>query len=121
MSAFIQFKDVKKTYKVGDIEIHASNGVNFEVSLPLKNNNLNSNNLYAYYIDDNGNIEEHKVKVDDFMAQFETTHFSTYIIGGNAIKNPATSDSFVKLLIAFLISLFGFITTFIYVKKIDKQ
>ena len=29
MSAFIQFKDVKKTYKVGDIEIHASNGVNF--------------------------------------------------------------------------------------------
>ena len=30
MSAFIQFKDVKKTYKVGDVEIHASNGVNFE-------------------------------------------------------------------------------------------
>lgn len=32
MSAFIQFKDVKKTYKVGDVEIHASNGVNFEVN-----------------------------------------------------------------------------------------
>ena len=32
MSAFIQFKDVKKTYKVGDIEIYASNGVNFEVN-----------------------------------------------------------------------------------------
>ena len=32
MSAFIQFKDVKKTYKVGDIEIHASNSVNFEVN-----------------------------------------------------------------------------------------
>ena len=32
MSAFIQFKDVKKTYKVGDIEIHASNGVYFEVN-----------------------------------------------------------------------------------------
>ena len=30
MDSFIQFKDVKKTYKVGDIEIHASNGVNFE-------------------------------------------------------------------------------------------
>ena len=26
MSAFIQFKDVKKTYKVGDVEIHASKG-----------------------------------------------------------------------------------------------
>ena len=32
MSAFIQFKDVKKTYKVGDVEIRASNGVNFEVN-----------------------------------------------------------------------------------------
>ena len=32
MSAFIQFKDVKKTYKVGDVEIHASKGVNFEVN-----------------------------------------------------------------------------------------
>ena len=32
MSAFIQFKDVKKTYKVGDVEIHASNGVNFDVN-----------------------------------------------------------------------------------------
>lgn len=32
MDSFIQFKDVKKTYKVGDIEIYASNGVNFEVN-----------------------------------------------------------------------------------------
>ena len=32
MDSFIQFKDVKKTYKVGDIEIHASNGVKFEVN-----------------------------------------------------------------------------------------
>lgn len=32
MDSFIQFKDVKKTYKVGDIEIHASNVVNFEVN-----------------------------------------------------------------------------------------
>lgn len=32
MDSFIQFKDVKKTYKVGDIEIHASNGVSFEVN-----------------------------------------------------------------------------------------
>ena len=32
MDSFIQFKDFKKTYKVGDIESHASNGVNFEVN-----------------------------------------------------------------------------------------
>lgn len=32
MAGFISFKNVKKTYKVGDIEINASNGVDFEVS-----------------------------------------------------------------------------------------
>lgn len=32
MSGFITFKDVKKVYKVGDIEIKASDGVNFEIN-----------------------------------------------------------------------------------------
>ncbi len=32
MDSFIAFKDVRKTYKVGDVEIHASNGVDFEVN-----------------------------------------------------------------------------------------
>lgn len=31
MGSFISFKDVKKTYKIGDIEIHASDGVDFEI------------------------------------------------------------------------------------------
>lgn len=31
MNCFITFEDVKKIYKVGDVEIPASNGVNFEV------------------------------------------------------------------------------------------
>ena len=92
----------------------------FKVYIPL-NDSLKNLNLKAYYIKDNGEIEQHDVTVEGNYLVFETNHFSTYIIGGNAIKNPATSDSFVKLLIAFLISLFGFITTFIYVKKIDKQ
>lgn len=111
------------------------NGVNFEVSLPLKNSNLNSNNLYAYYIDDNGKIEEHKVKVDDFMAQFETTHFSTYIISekidSNVIKdasddikqlvsNPKTYDQGIKnYVIIGIISLIGLIAIFIVRKKIN--
>ena len=47
MSAFIQFKDVKKTYKVGDIEIHASNGVNFEV-----NKGDNRGSVYLYCLED---------------------------------------------------------------------
>ena len=32
MASFITFKNVKKTYKVGDVEINASNGVDFEVN-----------------------------------------------------------------------------------------
>ena len=51
-------------------------------------------------------IQHGDVIVEGNYLVFETNHFSTYIIGGNAIKNPATSDSFVKLSIAFLISLF---------------
>ena len=31
MSKFIEFLDIKKTYKVGDIEIHAVNGVTFDI------------------------------------------------------------------------------------------
>ena len=32
MKSFITFKNVKKTYKVGDVEINASDGVDFEVN-----------------------------------------------------------------------------------------
>lgn len=31
MSSFISFKDVKKTYKMGEVEIHALNGVTFDI------------------------------------------------------------------------------------------
>lgn len=31
MSSFLTFKNVRKTYKIGDIEIHASDGVDFEI------------------------------------------------------------------------------------------
>ncbi len=32
MGAFIEFEDVRKTYRVGDVDIHAVNGVNFTIS-----------------------------------------------------------------------------------------
>lgn len=32
MNPFISFKDVKKTYKMGEIEIHALNGVSFDIN-----------------------------------------------------------------------------------------
>jgi putative ABC transport system ATP-binding protein len=31
MGAFIEFQDVRKTYRVGDVDIHAVNGVNFSI------------------------------------------------------------------------------------------
>ena len=31
MSAYVEFKNVKKTYKTGEVEIHALNDVNFEI------------------------------------------------------------------------------------------
>ena len=31
MSAFIELKDVKKTYKMGEVEINALDGVDFEI------------------------------------------------------------------------------------------
>lgn len=135
----LQVKDAEiidiNLYSTAIGNIKNFNGVNFEVSLPLNNSNLNSDNLYAYYIDDNGNIEEHKVKVDDFMAQFETTHFSTYIISekidSNVIKdasddikqlvsNPKTYDQGIKnYVIIGIISLIGLIAIFIVRKKIN--
>ncbi len=31
MEHFISFKDVRKTYKMGEVEIHALNGVSFDI------------------------------------------------------------------------------------------
>ena len=32
MSAYVEFKNVKKTYKSGEVEIHALKDVNFEIN-----------------------------------------------------------------------------------------
>ena len=32
MSAYVEFKNVKKTYKTGEVEIHALNGLSFEIN-----------------------------------------------------------------------------------------
>ncbi|MBQ6213582.1 MAG: ATP-binding cassette domain-containing protein, partial [Ruminococcus sp.] len=32
MSAYVEFRNVKKTYKSGEIEVHALNDVNFEIN-----------------------------------------------------------------------------------------
>lgn len=114
-----------KNLEVIDIDLYSSKiGVindfdnsNFEVSVPLINDYSNLDNLYAYYIDDDGNIEEHKITVNDGVANFETTHFSTYIIGEkmskkemNEIKdmiNPQTGDNITIYICTLIISILG--------------
>lgn len=104
-------------------------GTNFNVNVPLTNSNLNSSNLYAYYIDDNGKIEEHPITINDFIASFDTTHFSTYIISqkisddklqgitnGNE-ENPGTYDDITLWMSLGLLSLGGIIVTTVYKKK----
>ena len=51
----------------------------FEVRIPLSEK-LKGKDLVAYYVDDNGNKEEHEVTVKDGYAVFNTNHFSTYTL-----------------------------------------
>ena len=114
-----------KNLEVIDIDLYSSKiGViddfdnsNFHVSVPLINDYSNLDNLYAYYIDDDGNIEEHKITVNDGIANFETTHFSTYIIGEKMSKkeiieikdmiNPQTGDNITIYICTLIISILG--------------
>lgn len=79
------------------------NNVNFDVSVPITLDNYKNKKLYAYYINDNGTIEEHPISVDEFLANFKTSHFSTYIISEKIDdkiieeSNPGTGDNIGKI------------------------
>ena len=51
----------------------------FEVRIPLSEK-LKGKDLVAYYVDNNGNKEEHEVTIKDGYAVFNTNHFSTYTL-----------------------------------------
>ena len=56
--------------------------------------------LAVYYIDVNGKVETHEVTVRDGYAEFETNHFSEYILGTteDAPTNPGTLDAICAIL-----------------------
>jgi len=90
---------------IGDIENFSN--VDFSVNVPIDTDEIGDEDLYAYYINDDGSIEEHPVVVDDFMASFETNHFSTYIIGKKVdddVINPNTYDGLLKHIILLCLS-----------------
>lgn len=59
----------------------------FEVRIPLSEK-LKGKDLVAYYVDDNGNKEEHEVTIKDGYAVFNTNHFSTYTLAEKPDKTP---------------------------------
>ena len=95
--------------------INNFNNVNFDVSVPINLNNYKGKKLYAYYIKDDGSVEEHEINVDDFIANFETTHFSTYIISEKVDDkildklNPNTGDNIIKYIIIAVAGITGLV------------
>lgn len=57
----------------------------FKVSVPVPEN-LKDKNITVYYINSEGEKEEHKATVTDGIATFETDHFSTYVLAEKTYK-----------------------------------
>lgn len=88
----------------------------FKVYIPL-NDELRKLDLIAYYVKDNGEIEKHDVKIEGDYLVFETDHFSTYVIGGNKLENPATLDNVSTWIITTGVSLLGLAGAVLYKRK----
>lgn len=93
----------------------------FEVSLPIKDS-LKGKKLVAYYINENGEIEEHDVTVVDGVATFTTDHFSVYTIAekNNTISGeqvPPTGDNITTYICIGLIGLIGLGTSLVLRKR----
>lgn len=93
----------------------------FLVKIPVPTE-LNGKDLIVYYIASDGTKEEHKVKIEDGYAIFETNHFSTYILAENTtteeiIENPQTSDNVLLYATMGIISLIGLSGAIICLKK----
>jgi hypothetical protein len=75
----VQIYDLKLySEMVKDFIKTLSNGT-FEVSIPIKEN-LKGKTLFAYYVRDNGKVEEYPVTVHNGIATFLTSHFSIYTL-----------------------------------------
>lgn len=125
---------------IGNINDFA--GVDFNVTVPIDWSKFKGRNLFAYYVADDGSIEEHPITIDDFLAKFKTNHFSTYVIsekidssiidsGGSSASgegssasngnNPKTFDDVMIWVAACAICAIGLASASLYLKKIKKQ
>ena len=106
---------------IGDI--NNFNGVSFSVNVPIQTSLFGSGNLYAYFVSDDGKIEEHPIAMDDFMGMFGTNHFSTYVIAEKVdnkvieeANNPSTYDDVKMWIVAGSLCGIGLAGALVYIK-----
>lgn len=88
----------------------------FEVKIPIPEN-FKGKDLVIYYVDDNGKSVTYDVKVENGYAVFNTNHFSIYTLGYKDVSNPETFDGILSSVLIGTISLIGFASAAIYLKK----
>ena len=64
-------------------------------------------------------IPKANVKIEGDYLVFETDHFSTYVIGGNKLENPATLDNVSTWIITTGVSLLVFAGAVLYKRKFN--
>ena len=72
-----KFKAFDITLKSNGVEIQPNGKVKISIPIP---DDFDKSNLVVYRIEDNGNKIEYKVTVVGNYAQFETNHFSKYVL-----------------------------------------
>lgn len=100
------------------------NDGSFEVRIPIKNE-LKGKDLVVYYVNDNGEKEEHEVKVENGEAVFNTNHFSIYTLAERTstiqeIENPQTGDNIITYILIGSISMIALLGCTLYLKKNHK-
>lgn len=100
------------------------NDGSFEVRIPIKDE-LKGKDLVVYYVNDNGEKEEHEVKVENGEAVFNTNHFSIYTLAERTstiqeIENPQTGDNIITYILIGSISMIALLGCTLYLKKNHK-
>ena len=98
-----------------------SNG-QFQVKVPVSAAMLNKD-LVAYYIHDDGRVEQHPITVVDGVAHFTTDHFSIYTIAEKRSVDevvPNTYDGIFNYMLLGVISFVGLMVAVIYQKRENK-
>ena len=86
-----------------NVYIDKINEGKFKVYIPISDD-LVGKDLMAYYLNNDGTIEEFEVTIENGYAVFETSHFSVYTIGPKikeetSEENPPTRDDINKYIV----------------------